>query len=275
MKKIVYFFICLFLITSCTKLSLGYKFGTSTLKSRLYDSFEFTSRDKTHQLNKHFDKVFAENKKPFFTLLKKTINRIQQDIRQNITLETVHNLHLDLIKTQRQVVEIYADSFSVVFGFVSNVELENYKKYVEEKNIELNAEAKDLTKFKDKKVKNFERAFDFLLNDITDEQLEWVRKFVDDNQLYYLNQINIRHKFNQELISLYPDKTKMKNLSVAYFAGDSSIRTDEYQKERLLFESNMKHFIVKVYKSLTVKQKAFLEERLFELIRDIDKELSE
>lgn len=260
---------------ACSKVGVGYSIGTHQIESRVDDAFDF-SRSKSKDVNRFLDSQFAKNKKPVFKKLKELIIKIESlSQRESLTQEEKDQLHQYLLDYQKEMITLFKPSFDKVMQEVGDAEIKNFKEYSAEQISEKKEEAEDKKSFKKRKIANLKKVAEFLLGDLSVSQEQQVAKFVDDHLGFYVQQINMRKVFNDDLIKLYPQKDKMTDLSLAYYAGDNSVRTDEYKKARTVFELEMKKFIFALWEQRNSAQKEFFQKRLKDLGHEVDKILVE
>ena len=260
---------------ACSKVGVGYSIGTNQIESRVDDAFDF-SRSKSKDVNRFLDSQFDKNKKPVFKKFKELLSKVE-DLAQkeNITQEEKDQLHQYLLDYQKEMITLFKPSFDKVMQEVGDAEIKNFKEYSSEQISEKKEEASDKKSFKKRKIANVKKVAEFLLGDLTKSQEQQVAKFVDDHLGFYSDQIDMRKNFNEDLIKLYPQKDKMTDLSLAYYAGDNSIRTDEYKKARVAFEVELKSFIFALWDQKNSEQKEFFQKRLKDISHEVDKILIE
>lgn len=256
---------------ACSKVGVGYSIGSSQIESRVDDAFDF-SRSKSKDVNRFLDSQFDKNKKPVFKKLKELIVKIDAfSQKENLSQEEKDLFHQLLLDYQKEMITLFKPSFDKVMQEVGDSEIKNFKEYSAEQISEKKEEASDKKSFKKRKIANLTKVAEFLLGDLTNSQEQQVAKFVDNHLNFYAEQINMRKIFNDELIKLYPQKDKMTDLSLAYYAGDNNIRTDEYKKARSVFEQDMKKLIFSLWEQKNGEQKYFFQKRLKDIGHEVDK----
>lgn len=264
------------LMFSCSKVGVGYSLGTNQIKSRVDDAFEFSPRSKSKDVDQFLSAEFSKNKKVFFVKLKEHLHKIETlTAKDQITDMEGEILHRDATTFQKDMILLFKPSFDKVIREVSDAEMKVFKEYTDEQISEKEEEAADKKAFKKKKLSNFERIAEFFLDDLTKEQEKLMEKFFDEHLNFYAEQIQMRKVFNADLIKLYPQKDKMLDLSLAYYSGDNSVRTDNYKKQRDIFETDFKDFILQIWKIRTPEQKAFFQKRLKDILHEVDKILAQ
>lgn len=274
MKKLVLILTSLAFL-ACSKVGVGYSIGTNQIESRVDDAFDF-SRSKSKDVNRFLDSQFAKNKKPVFKKLKELIAKIENlSQRESLTQEEKDQLHQYLLDYQKEMITLFKPSFDKVMQEIGDAEIKNFKEYSTEQISEKKEEAEDKRAFKKRKIANLKKVAEFLLGDLSKSQEQQVAQFVDDHLGFYVEQIEMRKNFNDDLIKLYPQKDKMTDLSVAYYGGDNGVRTDQYKKARTVFELDMKKFIFSLWDQKTGEQKDFFQKRLKDVRVEVDKVLVE
>lgn len=264
------------LMFSCSKVGVGYSLGTNQIKSRVDDAFEFSPRSKSKDVDQFLSAEFSKNKKVFFVKLKEHLHKIETlTAKDQITDMEGEILHRDATTFQKDMILLFKPSFDKVIREVSDAEMKVFKEYTDEQISEKEEEAADKKAFKKKKLSNFTRIAEFFLDDLTKEQEKLMEKFFDEHLNFYAEQIQMRKVFNADLIKLYPQKDKMLDLSLAYYSGDNSVRTDNYKKQRDIFETDFKDFILQIWKIRTPEQKAFFQKRLKDILHEVDKILAQ
>lgn len=275
MKKLILILILPVAFLACSKVGVGYSIGTNQIESRVDDAFDFP-RSKSKDVNRFLDSQFVKNKKPVFKKLKELISKVETlSQKENLTQEEKDLLHQYLLDYQKEMIVLFKPSFDKVMQEVGDSEIKNFKEYSNEQISEKKEEASDKKSFKKRKIANVTKVAEFLLGDLTKSQEQQVVKFVDDHLNFYVEQIDMRKNFNDDLIKLYPQKEKMTDLSLAYYAGDNNIRTDEYKKARVVFELDLKSFIFALWDQKNSEQKEFFKKRLKDIGHEVDKILIE
>lgn len=275
MKYLILFFVLLLFI-GCSKVGVGYNLGTKQIKNKVDDAFEFTPSSKSKEVDKFLGAEFAKNKKVFFVKLKEHLHKVEALIaKDQISTAEGEELHQNVMSFQKEMILLFRPSFDKVIKEISDAEIKVFKDYSAEQISEKEEEAANRKAFKKKKLANFVRVAEFFLDDLTKDQEKLMEKFFDDHLSFYTEQIQMRKVFNEELVKLYPQKDKMIDLSIAYYSGDNSIRTDTYVKQRVVFEEDMKNFILDVWKMRTPAQKTFCQKRIKEVLQEVDKILAE
>ena len=275
MKKIGALLIPL-LFLACSKVGVGYSLGTSQIKNKVDDAFEFSPRSKSKDVDQFLSAEFSKNKKIFFVKLKEQLHNLEaQSVKVDLTPAEADQLHLEGLAFQKDMIQLFKPSFNKVITEVGDSEIKVFKDYSSEQISEREQEAENTKAFKKKKLSNLTRVAEFLLDDLTKDQQTLASKFIDEHLEFYKNQIQLRKKFNTDLVTLYPQKEKMLALSLAYYTGDTSIRTEDYKIQRAVFEQDMKALIVSLWKLRTKEQTKFFQRRLKDIIAEVDKILSE
>lgn len=270
MKLWLYLLLLLFL--GCSKVGVGYSLGTNQIKSRVDDAFDFSPRSKSKEVDHFLSAEFSKNKKVFFVKLKEHLHKIEViTAKDQISQAEGDALHKDALAFQKDMILLFKPSFDKVIREVSDAELKVFKEYAAEQISEKEEEAADKKSFKKKKLSNFVRIAEFFLDDLTQDQEKLMDVFFDEHLNFYAEQIQMRKRFNADLVKLYPQKDKMLDLSIAYYSGDNSIRTEGYVKQREIFEQDMKNFILEIWKQRTPEQKTFFQKRLKDILREVDK----
>ncbi|AZZ36992.1 hypothetical protein CIK05_09365 [Bdellovibrio sp. qaytius] len=274
--KILGALILLVLLFACSKVGVGYSLGTRQIKSKVDDAFDFSPRSKSKEVDKFLSAEFAKNKKVFFVKLKEQLHKVEAiTAKDQITPAEGEELHKDAANFQKEMILLFKPSFDKVLREVNDAEMKVFKEYSSEQITEKEEEAADKKAFKKKKLANIVRIAEFFLDDLSKDQQKLTEKFFDDHLNFYTEQIQMRKNFNAELIKLYPQKDKMIDLSLAYYSGDNSIRTDTYIKQREIFENDLKNFILEMWKLRSPEQKTFFQKRLKDIIHEVDKILAE
>lgn len=275
MKIILIILVPLFLL-ACSKVGVGYSVGTSQVQNRVDDAFDFHPRAKSKDVDRFLSEQFENNKKPFFIKVKDLLQKFEaQSIKKELTTAEVNELHRASVNFRKDIIEMFRPSFNKVLTEVGDTEIKVFKDYTSEQISEREEEVANKKSFKKKRLSSLIRVAEFFLDDLTKEQEALASKFVEEHLDFYAEQIQARKSFNQELVKLYPQKDKMINLSLAYYSGDSDIRTEIYKKQREVFEQDMKNFILSLWNRRTSEQTAFFQKRLFDVIAEIDKIITE
>lgn len=273
MKKLSSLILLCFVFWSCSRASIGYSIGANQIQSRVDDAFDF-SRAKSKDVNRFLSSQFDKNKKTTFIKVKELLSKLDLlSQKETLTVEDKDQLHQYLLDFQKEAIYLFKPSFEKVMQEVGDSEIQNFKDYSKEQIAEKKEEAEDLTAFKKRKIKNAIRVAEFLLGDLTKNQEQQITKFVESHLNFYIAQIDMRKSFNDDLIKLYPQKDKMTELSLSYYAGDNSIRTEEYKKARLSFELDMKSMIFSLWEQKTTEQKDHFRKRIKDIGLDLDKNL--
>lgn len=260
---------------ACSKVGVGYSIGTNQIESRVDEAFDF-SRVKSKDVNRFLDSQFDKNKRAVFKKLKELITKIESlSQKDSLSQEEKDQLHQYLLDYQKEMITLFKPSFDKVMQEIGDSEIKNFKEYSAEQISEKKEEASDKKSFKKRKITNLKKAAEFLLGDLSKSQEQQVAKFVDDHLGFYVEQIDMRKVFNDDLIKLYPQKEKMTDLSLAYYSGDNNIRTEEYKKARTVFEQDMKKFIFTLWEQKNSEQKEFFQKRLKDIGHEVDKILIE
>lgn len=274
MKKLGVLIVSLFFV-GCSKVGTGYNIGTYQIKDRVDDAFDFPS-SKSKDVDRFLASQFDKNKKPVFKKIKELLGKADAlSQKPNLSQEEKDLLHQYLLDFQKEMITLFKPSFEKVMQEIGDNEIKNFKEYSAEQLADKKDEAADAKSFKKKKIANLTRVIEFLLGDLTKSQEQLVSKFVDEHVNFYIEQIDMRKVFNDDLVKLYPQKDKMTDLSIAYYAGDNTIRTDEYKKARVTFEQDMKSFIFTLWDQKSSEQKDFFQKRIQDLNREVDKILIE
>lgn len=256
---------------ACSKVGVGYSIGSNQIESRVDDAFDF-SRSKSKDVNRYLDSQFDKNKKPVFKKLKELITKLEVlSQKETLSQEEKDQFHQYLLDYQKEMIVLFKPSFDKVMQEVGDSEIKNFKEYSAEQIAEKKEEAADKKSFQKRKTANLTKVAEFLLGDLTKSQEQQVAQFVEDHLSFYVDQINMRKVFNDDLIKLYPQKDKMIDLSLAYYAGDNNIRTDEYKKARSVFEQDMKNLIFTLWDQKNGEQKDFFQKRLKDISLEADK----
>ncbi|MES2801261.1 MAG: hypothetical protein V4654_02115 [Bdellovibrionota bacterium] len=264
------------LFVGCSKVGVGYSLGTSQIKSRVDDAFEFSPRSKNKEVDQFLSAEFAKNKKIFFVKLKEQLQKVEAlTLKEQISTAEGNVFHKDVVSFQKEMILLFKPSFDKVIHEVSDAEIKVFKEYTDEQISEKEEEAADKKSFKKKKLANFERIAEFFLDDLSKDQEKLMENFFDEHLNFYTEQIQMRKIFNADLIKLYPQKDKMLDLSLAYYSGDNSIRTDTYKKQREIFENDFKNFILEIWKIRSPEQKAYFQKRLKDILHEVDKILTQ
>lgn len=264
------------LMFSCSKVGVGYSLGTNQIKNRVDDAFEFSPRSKSNDVDQFLSAEFTKNKKVFFVKLKEHLHKIEAlTAKDQITDADGVILHRDVTTFQKDMILLFKPSFDKVIREVSDAEMKVFKEYTDEQISEKEEEASDKKAFKKKKLSSFTRIAEFFLDDLTKDQEKLMEKFFDEHLNFYSEQIQMRKLFNADLIKLYPQKDKMLDLSLAYYSGDNSVRTDNYKKQRDIFETDFKDFILGLWKIRTPEQKSYFQKRLKDILLEVDKILAQ
>lgn len=265
-----------FLLLACSKVGVGYSLGTSQINSKVDDAFEFSPRSKSKDVDKFLSAEFSKNKKIFFVKLKEQLHKLEAlSVKSDLTAADADQLHTESLAFQKDMILLFKPSFNKVMTEVGDAEIKVFKDYSSEQISEREEQAENKKAFRKKKLSNITRVAEFILDDLTKEQEALAAKFIDEHIDFYAQQIQLRKKFNADFIKLYPQKDKMLDLSLAYYSGDTSIRTDDYKKQRDSFELDMKNLIVSLWKMRTKEQTIFFQKRLKEIITEVDKIISE
>lgn len=265
-----------FLLMACSKVGVGYSLGARQIKGKVEDAFEFSPRAKKKEVDNFLSEQFDKNKKVFFMKLKEELRKIETlAAKDQITSAEGETLHKDALNFQKEMILLFKPSFEKVMTEISEAEMKVFKEYTTEQIEEKTEEAANKKAFKKKKVSNTTRMAEFFLDDLTKDQEKLIEKFVDDHVNFYTEQIQMRKHYNEDMIKLYPQKEKMLSLSLAYYSGDNRIRTDQYVKQREIFENDFKNFILDMWKLRTPEQKAFFQDRIKDIIKEIDKIIAE
>lgn len=276
MIKLLGLYLLFLMLFSCSKVGVGYSLGTNQIKSRVGDAFEFTPRAKSKDVDHFLSEEFVKNKKVFFVRLKEHLHKVEAlTAKDQITEAEGETLHKDAIAFQKDMIMLFKPSFDKVIREVSDAEMKVFKEYTDEQISEKEEEAANKKSFKKKKLANFVRIAEFFLDDLSKDQEKLMEKFFDEHLNFYTEQIQMRKLFNADLIKLYPQKDKMIDLSLAYYSGDNSIRTDTYKKQREIFEQDFKNFILEIWKVRSAEQKVFFQKRLKDILQEIDKILAQ
>lgn len=274
MKKLILILTSLAFL-ACSKVGVGYSIGTNQIENRVDDAFDFP-RSKSKDVGRFLDSQFDKNKKPVFKKIKELISKVEALAnKENLTQEEKDQFHQYLLDYQKEMITLFKPSFDKVMQEVGDTEIKNFKEYSNEQITEKKEEASDKKSFKKRKVANVTKVAEFLLGDLTKSQEQQVNKFVEDHISFYVDQIDMRKTFNDDLIKLYPQKEKMTDLSLAYYAGDNNIRTDEYKKARVVFELDLKNLIFALWEQKNSEQKEFFQKRLKDIGHEVDKILIE
>lgn len=274
MKKLILILLPVALM-ACSKVGVGYSIGTNQIENRVDDAFDF-SRSKSKDVNRFLDSQFTKNKKPVFQKLKELITKINTlSKKESLSQEEKDQLHQCLLDYQKEMITLFKPSFDKVMQEVGDSEIKNFKEYSEKQITEKKEEASDKKSFQKRKIANLTKVAEFLLGDLSKSQEQLLAQFVDDHLKFYIEQLDMRKNFSDDLIKLYPQKDKMAELSLAYYAGDNSIRTDNYKKARTVFELDMKNLIFSLWDQKSVEQKEFFQKRLQDISLEVDKILIE
>lgn len=264
-----------FVFLACSKVSVGYSLGTHQIQNRVEDAFDF-SGSKSKEVNRFLSEEFDKNKKPVFKKLKDVLVKMEAlSQKESPTQVEKDQLHQFLLDFQKELIVSFKSSFDKVIKEVGDAEIKNFKEYSADQIAEKREEALDKKSFKKKKIANFTRVAEFLLGDLTSEQEQQVAKFVDEHVDFYIQQIELRSGFSADFVKLFPQKDKMIDLSLAYFSGDQSVRSEDYKKARGAFELDMKNLIFSLWAQKTAEQKKFFQKRVQDISSEIDKILSE
>lgn len=264
------------LLLACSKVGVGYSLGTSQIKGKVDDAFEFTPRSKSKDVDRFLSAEFSKNKKVFFVKFKEQLHKLEvMAAKKDLTALEADQLLSEGLAFQRDMILLFKPSFNKVIAEIGDAEIKVFKEYSSEQISEKEEEAENKKSFKKKKLSNLTRVAEFLLDDLTKEQEALANRFVDEHLDFYKEQIQLRKRFNTDLIKFYPQKDKMLDLSLAYYSGDSSIRTDDYKKRRAAFEQDTKNLIISLWKMRTNEQTAYFQNRLKDILKEVDKILSE
>lgn len=259
------------LFLACSKVGVGYSIGTNQIENRVDDAFDFP-RAKSKDVEQFLSSQFDKNKKTVFKKLKEILTQLDTlSKKESLTAEDKDQLHQHLLDYQKEMITLFKPSFEKVMQEVGEEEIKNFKKYSAEQISEKKEESEDKKSFRKKKISNLTKVVEFLLGDLSKSQEDQVAKFVDDHLNFYIEQIEMRKVFNDDLIKLYPQKDKMADLSIAYYSGDNDIRTDEYKKSRTTFELGMKNLIFSLWDQKSGEQKEHFQKRIKDISSEVDK----
>lgn len=265
-------FLCILVLftQSCTKVSLGYRLGSGEVRSRLAESFDFQPSNKSRKVDFALKEHFENNKKPVFVkiqiFLKSIITATE---KKQPELTDVNTLFSQAKQLQIDIVDLFKPSFELVLTEIEDPEVKSFSKYYLKKYNEKKEELASVDSYKSKRIKSFKRIIGFIFDEINPQQEVLINEFVTDNIEYYRTQIEIRKKFNDDLIKLYPDKKQMIDLSLKYYKSVEDIRTADYKKIRAQFEDNLKKFVLSMWLQTTPKQKTYFAS----ILKNIESEI--
>lgn len=263
-------------LLSCSKVGVGYSIGSKLVQNKVDDAFDFKPKAKSKGVDQFLSAEFKKKRKIFFIRAKSLVLSLQLLSQKDpITDSDAEKLYQEVGKFQKDMIQLFRPSFQKVMTEVGDAELKVFNEYSVEQMSEKEEQVNDLKSFKKKKHKNIERLTDFLLDDVTSNQEKLIEKFVAKHIDFYKLHLQIRKKFDTDLIKIYPEKDKMIDLSIAYYSGDPAIRSDIYNKQREIFESEMRSMILEIWKLRTPSQKNFFQQRLTELLKEIEKVIAE
>lgn len=273
MNKINFLLFSFFLIfnLSCTKVGLGYRLGTGQVRSRIAESFDYQPSNKARKVDFALKEHFEKNKKPVFIKAQIFLKTIKAAAAKNDPILTDIDVLFEQAQLlQTEIIDLFRPSFELVLTEIEDPELKSFSKYYLKKYNEKKEELAGLDTYKKSKTKSFTRIIDFIFDETNPKQESLINDFVIAHIDYYRNQIEIRKKFNEDLIKLYPDKKKMINFSLKYYKSDEDIRSADYKKQRALFEDNFKKFILSIWLQTTPKQKTYFSSILIDIESEIE-----
>lgn len=267
-----FIFLCVLFILnqSCTKVGLGYHLGTGEIRSRIAESFDFQPSNKSRKVDFALKEQFENNKKPVFAKIQNVLKSIITATEKKQTeLTDVNALFTQAKRIQIDIIDLFKPSFELVLTEIEDPEVKSFSKYYIKNYNEKKEELASVDSYKSKRIKSFKRIIGFIFDEINPQQEVLINEFVTNNIEYYRTQIEIRKKFNDDLIKLYPDKKKMIDLSLKYYKSDEDIRTADYKKIRAQFEDNLKKFVLLLWLQTTPKQKL----HFLSILKDIESEI--
>ena len=170
---------------------------------------------------------------------------------------------------QTDIIDLFTPSFELVLTESEETEIKSFTMYYLKKYTEKKEELAAFDSYKKNKTKSFKRIIGFIFDEINPQQEALINSFVIANIDYYRGQIEIRKKFNDDLVKLYPDKKKMIDFSLKYYKSDEDICTADYKKIRTQFEDNLKKFILSIWLQTTPKQKTYFAS----ILKDVESEI--
>ncbi len=262
--------IFLFLIQSCTKVGLGYRLGTGEVRSRIAENFDFQPSNKSRKVDFTLKEHFENNKKPVFVKIQIFLKSIIAATKKKQSEPAdVEALFRPAKLLQTDLIDLFRPSFELVLTEIEEPEIKSFSKFYLKKYNEKKEELAVFDSYKKNKTKSFTRIIGFIFDEVSPQQEDLINSFVIANIDYYRGQIEIRKKFNDDLVKFYPDKKKMIDLSLKYYKSDEDIRTADYKKSRSQFEGNLKKFILSVWVQTTPKQKTYFSS----ILKDIESEV--
>ena len=117
----------------------------------------------------------------------------------------------------------------------------------------------------EKQISSFEKVMDFLFDSANKDQLTIYDQFINEHYSFFKEQLDYRKAFIQKFESLTDSKPELLTYVMNYYAGDSSVHTNEQQKKLDDFSRDLYKMMLKVWNTSTVKQKDKLKENMLDL----------
>lgn len=268
---IILFFGGLLFTMGCSRMDMAYSFAPRLAANQLEDAFDLSSA-RYHKIKDSIAKDLKENKGQIKTDLEALIDSLSLVADKKSLDSTQISEFFDTgKKLQFSFIMLLKPSFDEVLGSMSRPELEHLKDFSEEKFKKSEEKLADVEKFKKASLESFEKQMDTFFDSVADEQRKLYVGFLTENFEYYKFQTSVRKSFVSKLDSLFETKPEMVSYVIKYYAGDDSVKSDEYKKRQKAYFQNMKIAAGGIWQSLTDKQRSEFKKTLANMRADLEK----
>ncbi len=264
------FILALFLfLSSCSKVETGLTFAPRLATSRIDDAFDFNT-DKLTLIRKQIDSDLESSK---IELALKIISHIETLEKYSanpvITKAQVVAFFDEVTETQTLFLKSFTSSAELVFKDISEYEIKSFKEYSDKKFEEELALAKDISAFKEKKLKLFIKNHELFLGEINPEQESIISVFIDRNKEYFAKKIIDRQKFSEQFYLKIKSKQPVLDFFLNRFSGKKITEIkDTSMKE---YFSELFDLEIEIWKRSNEKQKSFLKKTLADYKQEFKK----
>lgn len=253
LSLIVIFFV-IFFTQACSRLQLVYDFAPRLIANNLDENFDFSS-----QRYSEVKSTIARDFKVNQDFLKSQLLDVIEDLLTLSEVKTLTSIDVEKIyqkihSSQIKIVYTFKPSFTEVLNKATPKELLHYKLEIEKKHKKFSERLASMDEFLDTSTDKFEDNMDMIFDDVTTVQKQLYRNFILKNYSYFVLQKEHKTNYLNKFDSLFNNKEELTLLSLKYFSGDASLKSEEYQIAHKKFLNDMFIETVNLWKTLSPEQ---------------------
>ncbi len=261
----IFLLVLIFFVTACTKLNFGYRLAPRSMMSKLDNTFNFKS-DRFKQVRSQLDVDFKKNRTQVAKIVLNHVDEILLLSSKNEVSENDFKALLNSMQSSRvQLINLFKNSFETVLNDLTVKEIESLDEFSNKKFKEQDKTISEKDRYQKKQMNSFESVMEFLFDSVNNDQETIYSQFIDQHHDFFIKQLNYRKDFNKKFDALADKKPELLIYVMNYYAGESSVRTIDQQKELDEFSTELHEMMLKIWRSSTAKQKRYLKENMLEL----------